>query len=37
MGKKIARKPVKSMSGNVRRPKPLARKAGISKNGKELI
>ena len=39
MGKKLSRKPtpVKNMSGQIRRPKPTARKAGLSKNGKELI
>lgn len=36
MGKKIARKPVKSMSGKVKRPKPPASKAGYTMNGKKL-
>ena len=32
LGRKVSKKPQSS-----KRPKPLARKAGISKNGKELI
>lgn len=38
MGKKLSYKPtpVKNMSGQIRRPKPTARKAGLSKNGRQL-
>lgn len=36
MGKKTTSKPVKSMSGKVRRPKPLASKAGYDMKGKNL-
>lgn len=39
MTKKVSHKatPVKNIKGSIRRAKPLARKAGISRNGKELI